>query len=489
MQGNPLAPDRASRAPRALILASHAGLQNTIRQVLAHAHWQLDLCRDYEQFRCWPERTNWSLVIVAETAECMAVEVLAALKACIAAAQTYVVVVSEQPTAEAVLHYTQLGAMRYLAAPLDPLRLLEITEEVRQLAQHTASTAADTGPAESANPAQSQMIGSSPAMLELAQQLALIALKSDRPVFVTGETGTGKGVVAQQIHALSGRSGTFCVLNCATAVADLVESELFGHEKGAFTGASASKKGLWEEAANGTLFLDEITEAPPPVQAKLLRALQEGVIRRVGANHEIPVTARVIAASNREPEAAVRAGLFREDLFYRFGQVLRVPSLRERTEDIPLLIKYFAARVAARHGRELLVTPEAQSLLCAYHWPGNVRELESTLDNLATQHGHIILPEHVNRLLHPRSRLPETIHDAWWSALKTNHPPDWPPVRALRNGYVVRAFLILGKASAVAHYLEMDIRTVHTILDEEAKRLPCLQSLRESKDERQNCAA
>lgn len=154
MQGKSLVPIRISRAPRALILSARTHWQNTVEQVLTHAQWQVDLCHDYEQFCHWQESANWSLVIVAETPECMPDEVLAALKTRIAAAQTYVVIVSEQPAAEAVLHFTQLGAMRYLAAPLDPLRLLEIAEEIHQLTQHSAGAAADTDSVVAYNPTQ-----------------------------------------------------------------------------------------------------------------------------------------------------------------------------------------------------------------------------------------------------------------------------------------------------------------------------------------------
>jgi transcriptional regulator with GAF, ATPase, and Fis domain len=165
----------------------------------------------------------------------------------------------------------------------------------------------------------------------------------------------------------------------------LLESDLFGHEKGAFTGAYATKKSFWEEAAGGTLFLDEITEASLTVQAKLLRALQEGLIRRVGSNQEIKVAARVIAASNKD-EKAVKEGTFRQDLYYRLGQILRLPPLRERREDIPELADHFRRRAM----KETVFTPEALDALCDYDWPGNMREFESVIQRIIAFSGRFV---------------------------------------------------------------------------------------------------
>jgi transcriptional regulator with PAS, ATPase and Fis domain len=222
----------------------------------------------------------------------------------------------------------------------------------------------------------------SPAMqevLELAAQVAPL----DTTVLVYGESGTGKEFVVRMIHDQSPRSsGSFVSVNCAALTETLLESELFGHVRGAFTGAVRDKPGLFEVASNGTLFLDEIGEVAPTVQAKLLRALQEREIRRVGAERTIKVNTRVVAATNRDLRAAVAAGTFREDLYFRLGAfIITIPPLRDRREDIPPMVHEFVQRAAIRMGKEVrTVSAEAMTLLIRYSWPGNVRELEHAIE-------------------------------------------------------------------------------------------------------------
>jgi transcriptional regulator with GAF, ATPase, and Fis domain len=307
------------------------------------------------------------------------------------------------------------------------------------------------------------LIGGSAAMIELSKQLVRIARSDDLRVFVTGETGTGKEVVARLIHEISGRKGQFLAVNCAATVESLLESDLFGHEKGAFTGAHTTKKGLWEEAANGTLFLDEITETSPAVQAKLLRVLQEGTIRRVGSNREIKVSARVIAASNRDLEQAVKDGQFRQDLYYRLGQVLRLPPLRERLEDIPPLVDHFCQRAP----KQVVITPEAMDALCTYHWPGNVRELESVIQQVISSSGRFVFREDIMRHVQVEDRQQKKVNLPLWSAMNAFSREGWPTMREVRNWYVGEAFLFFRKESVVARYLGLDVRTVQAILKDE----------------------
>ena len=216
-------------------------------------------------------------------------------------------------------------------------------------------------------------------VLELAARVAPL----DTTVLVFGESGTGKEFIVRLIHDQSPRaSGPFVSINCAALTETLLESELFGHVRGAFTGAVRDKAGLFEVAANGTLFLDEIGEVAPTVQAKLLRALQEREIRRVGAERNVKVNARVVAATNRDLRAAVGAGTFREDLYFRLGGfVITVPPLRDRREDIPPLAHDFVRRAAARMKKDVqTVSAEAMTALMNYSWPGNVRELEHAIE-------------------------------------------------------------------------------------------------------------
>jgi DNA-binding NtrC family response regulator len=207
---------------------------------------------------------------------------------------------------------------------------------------------------------------------------------TDVPVLITGESGTGKEMVARAVHASGARAKkSFLGVNCGAIPGNLLESELFGHVKGAFTGAERDRKGLFREAEGGTILLDEIGEMPLKMQTGLLRTLQESTVRPIGGVKEEPVDVRVIAATNRELEAMVKAGAFREDLYYRLHVVeLRVPSLRERSEDIPPLVDHFITLFAARYRRERkTLTREATRRLCAYDWPGNVRQLEHVLLN------------------------------------------------------------------------------------------------------------
>ncbi|MEL0586377.1 MAG: sigma-54 dependent transcriptional regulator, partial [Candidatus Thiodiazotropha sp. (ex. Lucinoma kazani)] len=201
-------------------------------------------------------------------------------------------------------------------------------------------------------------------------------------VLIEGESGTGKELAARAIHEMSGRSGSFVPVNCGAMSAELLESELFGHVKGAFTGAHLSRDGLFTYASSGTLFLDEIGEMPLSMQAHLLRALEERTIRPVGSNREVPIDVRIIAASNRDLAQEVRNGDFREDLYYRLNVLsLRMPALRERHEDIPLLAKHFIDTLSAELGIESLQLGEGElARLLDYDWPGNVRELKNVIE-------------------------------------------------------------------------------------------------------------
>ena len=226
------------------------------------------------------------------------------------------------------------------------------------------------------------IIGASPPLLKLLEMVRRVAPR-DTTVLILGESGTGKELIARAVHDQSPRRARpFTAINCAALTETLLESELFGHEKGAFTGAVAQKKGKLELAAGGTVFLDEIGELAPALQAKLLRVLQQRVFERVGGTTTYPLDIRLVAATNRELEAEARAGRFREDLYHRLNVVtLRTPPLRDRREDIPVLAAYFLARSAAACNRRVHgFSPDAERLLTAHSWPGNVRELENAIE-------------------------------------------------------------------------------------------------------------
>jgi transcriptional regulator with PAS, ATPase and Fis domain len=251
------------------------------------------------------------------------------------------------------------------------------------------------------------IIGRSPRMQRIFRFVSKIA-PTESSVLLTGESGTGKELLARSIHYQSRRSGgPFLAINCGALPENLLESELFGHVRGAFTGASVDKKGLFEQADGGTLLLDEVGELALPSQVKLLRALQEGEVRRVGANTSVRVDVRILSATNRDLRRAMEEGSFREDLYYRLNVFqIEVPPLRERREDIPLLAGYFLEKMAAKMKKSLRgFSPEAQILLMRYPYPGNVRELENAIQRaVALAEGDMIRPED----LPPRMREIET---------------------------------------------------------------------------------
>jgi DNA-binding NtrC family response regulator len=273
------------------------------------------------------------------------------------------------------------GATDFLTKPLDNTKLHAVLEDVandvrgRRRAQELVGSVDRAGPLAS-------LVGQSEPMLELRRLIELVA-SSDATALITGESGTGKEVVARAIHALSSRSGgPIVAVNAAAIPESLIESELFGHDRGAFTGAVRSRPGCFEQASGGTLFLDELTEMPIALQPKLLRILESGHVRRLGGGQDIPFDVRVLAATNREPASALEEGTLREDLFYRLNVFeIVVPPLRERLEDLPLLCQHFVREFNERHGTDVDGLRE-RTLKCLlrYRWRGNVRELRNLME-------------------------------------------------------------------------------------------------------------
>ncbi len=299
---------------------------------------------------------------------------------------TEVVMVTAYATAENAVQAMKLGAHDYVLKPFKVEELKLVVEkalEHRALLQenrvlrHRVGRRHDEG---------QEIIGRTPAIEEVRQLVAKVG-PARTTVLITGESGTGKEVVARAIHSIGNRPDQpFVAINCGAIPEGLIESELFGHERGSFTGASGTKPGLFEVAGSGTLFLDEVGELPLPVQVKLLRALQERKVRRVGGSSDIAVSARIVAATNRDITEEMRAGRFREDLFYRLNVIqIRIPPLRERREDIPLFCAHLLARFATELGKpQPRLSPEADRLLCAYEFPGNIRELANILERAIT---------------------------------------------------------------------------------------------------------
>ncbi len=273
------------------------------------------------------------------------------------------------------------GAFYVLEKPFDPDELLGLLQNAldhRRLV--TENTDLKRRLVEQV--ADSEILGRTPGIQRVMETVAVVA-DADANVLIVGESGTGKELVANALHERSRRrAGPWVKINCAALPKDLIESELFGHTKGAFTGATADKTGLLEEADGGSVLLDEIVEMPVELQAKLLRVLEERVVRRLGAAKPIPVDFRLISSTNRSPEAALREGRLRQDLFFRINTVsIQVPPLRDRREDIPVLVRAFLDRYRAKHGRPVTeIEPEAYRRLLGYPWPGNVRELQHAIE-------------------------------------------------------------------------------------------------------------
>ena len=308
-----------------------------------------------------------------------------------------VIMISGKADLQTAVKATKLGAFNFLEKPLNPdkiiLELKNLQQQQNMLREFTnLKKLVDY---------DYQLIGNSPAMQRVRKEIALAA-PSDGRILIFGENGTGKELVAREIHLQSKRkNGPFVKVNCAAIPRDLIESELFGHEKGAFTGAIRQKRGLFEEANGGTLLLDEVGDLSLESQAKLLRVLQENEFNRVGGTRPIKFDARIIAATNKSLSEEINKGNFREDLFFRLNVIpITVPPLRERKEDIPLLVNHFIRGYCMKNGKkEKIISNEALALFYDYDWPGNVRELKNFIERLVIMvDDERILPEHIGSL-------------------------------------------------------------------------------------------
>ncbi|HYK19394.1 MAG TPA: sigma-54 dependent transcriptional regulator [Pyrinomonadaceae bacterium] len=378
---------------------------------------------------------------------------------------TKVILTTSRPSAVDALDAIALGAFEYLPKPceVNDVRLL-----LRRLRERFKNDRLRSG-----TDSEQVLVGRSDSLIAAMRDAGRVAATS-LPVLLTGESGTGKEVIASMLHKRSSRSGgPFIAVNCSAIPAALIESELFGHEKGSFTGADRDRPGLWEEAAGGTILLDEITETSLSFQVKLLRVIQRGEVRRVGSNQTRHLDVRVIAASNRDVEQEVNAGTFRRDLFHRLNAVsIRLPSLRERKEDIPLLIEAFEQRVSAQ--RKLRFSPEVLDIFHRYPWPGNVRELEHVVMRCVAMCDGIVLVQD----------LPDSIRnhrdssDQIWSLdVVAAEIPDWPELATMEGAYVAKVLAHTGwNKQAAARMLNIDRKT----LDRMIKRHKIIQPIKNS---------
>ncbi|HEV2494202.1 MAG TPA: sigma-54 dependent transcriptional regulator [Terriglobia bacterium] len=305
----------------------------------------------------------------------------------------------------------------------------------------------------------SSLVGRHPAMVEIYKKIAMIA-DSRATVLITGESGTGKELVARAIHYNGSRAREmFFAVNCGGLTESLLESELFGHVRGSFTGAFENKRGIFEEASGGTVFLDEVSEMSPALQVTLLRALEEGKVRRLGSNQWVKIDIRLIAASNRELGDVVKQGKFREDLYYRLRVIeLDLPPLRERSEDIPLLVDHFLKRYGQERGHEYQVSNDALICLVAYGWPGNVRELENSLHAaVALNRTGVITLEDLPpklRIIEDRGKHPEDLF------------ADLPSLEELEKRYLAHLLKLTGDhKTQVASIMGVDRKTIYRLAE------------------------
>ncbi|MCL2726206.1 MAG: sigma-54 dependent transcriptional regulator [Polyangiaceae bacterium] len=371
-----------------------------------------------------------------------------------------VVVITGQGSLETAIGAIRVGAYDFITKPVDPKLLFlsvsravqhrRLQDEVKRLRQAVAEGDVD-----------SQIVGQSSAMRRVYELISRVG-ESDASVLIHGETGTGKELIARGIHSRSRRKdGAFVAINCAAVPHSLLESELFGHARGAFTDAKAQRTGLFVQASGGTLFLDEIGELPLDVQPKLLRALQERKVRPVGANHEIPFDARIVAATNRNLEDEVYEKRFREDLYYRINVVkIDVPPLRERGGDVLHLAQHFLKQFAERNAKPTLElsTTSAEKLM-VYNWPGNVRELENCME-------HAVALARFDQIT--VEDLPEKIraYRAERFVVAANDPTEIVTMDELERRYILRVLsLVSGNKSRAAQVLGFDRRTLYRKLE------------------------
>jgi DNA-binding NtrC family response regulator len=295
--------------------------------------------------------------------------------------ETRLILMTAHATVETAVAAVRAGAFDYLAKPFDLEDLFRLVRRALDRAAKPGPSLVDPGHAATLS---SMIVGRSAPMAEVYRRVARVAA-TDSNVWISGASGTGKELVAKAIHRHSSRAnGRFVTVNCGALAESLLGSELFGHVKGAFTGASSDRRGLFESASGGTLFLDEITETSLAFQVKLLRLLQDGEFRPAGSSVTRRADVRVLAASNLEVDACIREGSFREDLYYRLAAfTIHLPALHERIEDLPLLAEHFLEKLSQDFKHRSTITPSALTMLAAYEWPGNVRQFSNTLEKLA----------------------------------------------------------------------------------------------------------
>lgn len=379
---------------KALVIDDEPLVCNLVADVLVAEGWTVSKAESGERALEMLERESWHLVFCdVRLGDTDGFAVLRSFTEVNPSA--YVILMTGYGSAAGALEAVSLGAYDYLMKPFNVFEIQNISRTIKEKLLQIHQTDEPSQP-QSSHPTDLELIGQSHAFVEVMKLVGRVAA-TNLPVLITGESGTGKEVVARAIHLRSTRAKQpFVAVNCGAIPADLIESELFGHVKGAFTGATGDRRGLWEEANDGIIFLDEITETTLLFQVKLLRTLQSGEIRRVGSNKTMNVDVRVIAATNRDAEHEVSESRFRQDLLYRLNVVtINLPPLRERREDIVPLAQHFARRVLGQGQAPIIFSQDVIQLFKQYPWPGNIRELENAVMRAVALSDHIVRPENL----------------------------------------------------------------------------------------------
>ncbi len=383
--------------PRILIIDDEVSIRRTLREILEYEKYKVDDAPNGSDGIAMAKEQDYDVILCdIKMPEMDGIETLEALKQL---TESPVVMISGHGTIETAVEAIKKGAYDYISKPPDLNRLLITLRNAMDKSRLVSETKA----LKKVVSKQYEMIGRSASITEIREMIGKVAPTNAR-VLITGENGTGKELVARQIHELSNRShAPFIEVNCAAIPSELIESQLFGHEKGSFTSAIKQRKGDFELAHGGTLFLDEIGDMSLAAQAKVLRALQENKITRVGGEKEIPVDVRILSATNKNLNEEIKAGRFREDLYHRLSViVIHVPPLRERADDIPLLVGHFTELVSQRMGKPpARLTDEALLELQQYQWTGNIRELHNAVERLVILAGPAISREDVLRFARP----------------------------------------------------------------------------------------
>ena len=369
------------KSPKILIIDDEAPIRASLKEILEYENYQVMEAEDGAEGLKLATKFAFDVVFCdIKMPKMDGLEVLDALVE--KGIDGRVIMISGHGTVETAVQAIKVGAFDFIQKPLDLNRILLTVRHALDQGQLEQETERLTRKIQTER--STAIVGDSPAIREIVELICTVA-PSDARVLITGANGTGKELVARQLHELSARhNAPFIEVNCAAIPSELIESELFGHEKGAFTSAVKQRKGKFEQAQGGTLFLDEIGDMSASAQAKVLRALQENRISRVGGEKEIEVDVRVVAATNKDLRAEIAEGNFREDLYHRLAVIpVHVPALNDRRDDVPLLVTHFLNFICEQHGKVLLdVKDDAMALLQSANWTGNIRELRNVVERL-----------------------------------------------------------------------------------------------------------